>query len=402
MQIDINVALTLVIAILVLLVGRLLISRIAFLRTYSIPEPVIGGLIVAVILTAARTLFDARISFDMALQTPFQLAFFSTIGLSADVRMLAVGGRKLVVFAIVVSIFLVVQNAVGVAGALAFDLNPLIGLLTGSITLTGGHGTGVAYGKLFGEINNLQGAMEVAMAAATFGLVSGGLLAGPVAHFLVTRYRLKGAADADEVAVPGELAPDERRRLSPESFIETLLLIVVCVAIGGLLASYVKIPGITLPAFIWCLFVGIIVRNVFSLTRIYTVDANTLELLGTVSLSLFLAMALMALRLWELVSLAGPMLVILALQVVAMALFAVFVTFVAMGRTYDAAVLAAGHIGFALGATSTAIASMQAITSRYGHSPLAFLLVPVTGAFLIDIINALLLQGFLTLPWFGF
>lgn len=402
MQIDVNVALTLVIAILVLLVGRLLISRIGVLRTYSIPEPVIGGLIVAVILTAARALLDARITFDMALQTPFQLAFFSTIGLSADVRMLAVGGRKLVVFAIVVSIFLIVQNAVGVAAALALDLNPLIGLLTGSITLTGGHGTGVAYGKLFGEINNLQGAMEVAMAAATFGLVTGGLLAGPVAHFLVSRYKLKGQSDTADLAVPGELGPDEGRRLSPESFIETLLLIVACVAIGGLLGSLVKIPGITLPAFIWCLFVGIVIRNIFSLTRIYTIDANTLELLGTVSLSLFLAMALMALRLWELVSLAGPMLFILVLQVVAMAIYAVFVTFVAMGRTYDAAVLAAGHIGFALGATSTAIASMQAITSRYGHSPLAFLLVPVTGAFLIDIINALLLQGFLTLPWFGF
>ena len=402
MQIDVNVALTLVIAILVLLVGRLLISHIAFLRTYSIPEPVIGGLIVAVVLTTVRALFDARVTFDMALQTPFQLAFFSTIGLSADVRMLAVGGRKLVVFAVVVSIFLIVQNAVGVAAALALDLNPLIGLLTGSITLTGGHGTGVAYGKLFGEVNNLQGAMEVAMAAATFGLVTGGLLAGPVAHFLVSRYKLKGQGDAEDMAVPGELGPDEGRRLSPESFIETLLLIVVCVAIGGLLGSLVKIPGITLPAFIWCLFVGIVIRNIFSLTRVYTIDANTLELLGTVSLSLFLAMALMALRLWELVSLAGPMLLILVLQVVAMAIYAVLVTFVAMGRTYDAAVLAAGHIGFALGATSTAIASMQAITSRYGHSPLAFLLVPVTGAFLIDIINALLLQGFLTLPWFGF
>jgi ESS family glutamate:Na+ symporter len=402
MQIDVNVALTLVIAILVLLAGRFLISRISFLRTYSIPEPVIGGLIVAVVLTAARALLDARISFDMALQTPFQLAFFSTIGLSADVRMLAVGGRKLVVFAIVVSIFLVVQNAVGVAAALALDLNPLIGLLTGSITLTGGHGTGVAYGKLFGEVNNLQGAMEVAMAAATFGLVTGGLLAGPVAHFLVSRYKLKGQSDAEDFAVPGELGPDEGRRLSPESFIETLLLIVVCVAIGGLLAALVKIPGITLPAFIWCLFVGIVIRNIFSFTRVYTIDSNTLELLGTVSLSLFLAMALMALRLWELVSLAGPMLFILALQVIVMAIYAVLVTFVAMGRTYDAAVLAAGHIGFALGATSTAIASMQAITSRYGHSPLAFLLVPVTGAFLIDIINALLLQGFLTLPWFGF
>ncbi len=402
MQIDVNAPLTLVIAILVLLIGRLLVSNIRFLRTYSIPEPVIGGLIVAGLLTAARAFVDTRVSFDMALQTPFQLAFFSTIGLSADVRMLAVGGRKLVVFAILVSVFLVVQNAVGLAGALAFDLSPTMGLLAGSTTLSGGHGTGVAYGKLFGEVNNLQGAMEVAMASATFGLVAGGILAGPVAHVLISRYKLRGDPDAEDMAIPGEIAPEERRPLSPESFLETVLLIMVSVGVGGLLSALVKIPGITLPAFVWCLFVGIVIRNIFSFTHLYKVDANTLELLGTVSLSLFLAMALMALRLWELVGLAGPMLGILTLQLVAIVLYATFVTFVVMGRNYDAAVLAAGHIGFGLGATSTAIASMQAITSRYGHSPLAFLLVPVTGAFLIDIANALLLQGFLSLPWFGF
>jgi ESS family glutamate:Na+ symporter len=345
---------------------------------------------------------DTRVVFDMALQTPMQLAFFSTVGLSADARMLMVGGRKLVVFVIVVTVFLVVQNAVGVAAAIGLDLNPLLGLMAGSITLTGGHGTGAAWAKVFGEVNNIQGAMEVAMACATFGLILGGVVAGPVAHFLITRYKLRGEADTAEIAAPGEIGPDERRPLSPESLIETVLLIMVCLALGGLLAAFVKIPGITLPTFVWCLFVGIILRNLFSLTGIYKVDADTIELLGTVSLSLFLAMALMALRLWELVSLALPILIILVLQAVAMILFAVLVTFTVMGRNYDAAVLAAGHIGFALGATSTAIANMQAITNRYGHSRLAFLLVPVTGAFLVDITNALLLQGFLTLPWFGF
>lgn len=402
MQIDVNVALTLVVAILVLLIGRLFIAHSNFLRTFSIPEPVIGGLIIAGLLTAARAFLDVRITFDMTLQTPFQLAFFSTIGLAADARMLMVGGRKLVVFALVVMLFLVVQNAVGVAAALSLDLSPMLGLLAGSATLSGGHGTGVAYGKLFGEVNNLQAAMEVAMASATFGLVAGGTLAGPVAHLLISRFKLKGEADAPDTATPGEVGPNERRPLSPESLLETMLLIMACVAAGGLLSAVVKLPGITLPTFVWCLFTGIVIRNVIGFTRVYTVDSTTLDLLGTVSLSLFLAMALMGLRLWELVSLAGPMVIILALQTVVVVIYAVCVTFVVMGRTYDAAVLAAGHIGFALGATSTAIASMQAITSRHGHSPLAFLLVPITGAFLIDIANALLLQGFLTLPWFGF
>ena len=401
MQIDIEVGLTLVISILVLLVGRFVIGRVEFLRTYSIPEPVVGGLIVALLLTAARVFADTQIVFDMALQTPMQLAFFSTVGLSADARMLLVGGRKLVVFVIVVTVFLVVQNAVGVAAALGLDLNPLMGLLAGSITLTGGHGTGAAWAKVYGEVNNIQGAMEVAMACATFGLILGGVVAGPVAHFLITRYKLRGEADTTEIAAPGELAPEERRPLSPESLIETVLLIMLCVAVGSLLAAHVEIPGITLPTFVWCLFVGIVLCNLFSLTGIYKVDSDTIELLGTVCLSLFLAMALMALRLWELVSLALPILIILVLQAVAMILFAILVTFTVMGRNYDAAVLAAGHIGFALGATSTAIANMQAITNRYGHSRLAFLLVPVTGAFLVDITNALLLQGFMSLPLFG-
>lgn len=211
MEIDVNVALTLVIAIFVLLMGRLLVSNARFLRTYSIPEPAIGGLIVAAILTAARTLLGARITFDMAVQTPFQLAFFSTIGLSADARMMTVGGRKLVVFAVVVTLFLVVHNAVGIAAALSLDLNPMLGLLAGSTTLSGGHGTGIGNGKLFGEINNLQGAMEVAMASATFGLVMGGILAGPVAHLLISRYHLKGHPDMLGTGVPGEIAPEERR-----------------------------------------------------------------------------------------------------------------------------------------------------------------------------------------------
>ena len=402
MKLEIDVVSTLVAAIVVLLIGRVVISKVGFLQRYNIPEPVVGGLIAALIITALRFGAGMEIIFDMALQTPMQLAFFSTVGLSADARMLMVGGRKLVVFVIVVTVFLVVQNAVGVAAAIGLDLNPLLGLMAGSITLTGGHGTGAAWAKVFGEVNNIQGAMEVAMACATFGLILGGVVAGPVAHFLITRYKLRGEADTAEIAAPGEIGPDERRPLSPESLIETVLLIMVCLALGGLLAAFVKIPGITLPTFVWCLFVGIILRNLFSLTGIYKVDADTIELLGTVSLSLFLAMALMALRLWELVSLALPILIILVLQAVAMILFAVLVTFTVMGRNYDAAVLAAGHIGFALGATSTAIANMQAITNRYGHSRLAFLLVPVTGAFLVDITNALLLQGFLTLPWFGF
>ena len=405
MQLDVNVVLTLVAAIVVLLIGRLIVSRVALLNKYSIPDPVVGGLIAAIVITALRFGADLQIVFDMSLQSTLLLAFFSTIGLSADVRTLLKGGARLVVLLVVVTVFLFLQNALGVAAAIGLDMSPLFGLLAGSVTMSGGHGTGAAYGKLFGEVNNLQGAMEVAMAAATFGLVMGGIVGGPVAERLIVKHRLRGAvrpAPRPELTAPGELGPQERRPLSPESFFETVALILFCVGVGSLIATWVTIPWFTLPTFVWCLLTGIVVCNVFSLTRIYRIDIATLELLGTVCLSLFLAMALMALKLWELVGLALPILAILAVQTVLIVSYATYVTFPAMGRNYDAAVIAAGHCGFGLGATPTAIANMQAVTGRHGHSPLAFLLVPIIGAFLIDITNALVIQAYLALPQIGF
>jgi ESS family glutamate:Na+ symporter len=402
MQVEINLALTVVAAILVLLVGRALIAHIGVLRVYSIPEPVVGGLVVALLLTAARAGSGLEATFDLSAQTPLLLTFFSTIGLGADLRTLSKGGRKLVLLLGAVVLALLLQNGLGVAVAMALDLHPQMGILGGSATLSGGHGTGAAYGKLFGEVSNLQGAVEVAMACATFGLVLGGILGGPVAEWLIRRHNLAPTAGALGELGTGSLGADERRPLSPESLIETILILVTCLGIGGLLAEHVSIPGLTLPTFVWCLFTGIVLRNVLGLSGLYRIDGPTVELIGTVCLSLFLAMALMSLRLWELVSLALPILVILAAQSLLVVVLAVTVTFRLMGRDYDAAVIAAGQCGFQLGATPTAIANMQAITTRHGPSPLAFLLVPVIGAFLIDIINALVIQGFLALPWFGF
>jgi ESS family glutamate:Na+ symporter len=402
MQVEINLALTVVAAILVLLVGRALIAQIRVLRVYSIPEPVVGGLVVALLLTAARAGGGLEASFDLSAQTPLLLTFFATIGLGADLRTLAKGGRKLVLLLGAVVVALLLQNGLGVAVAMALDLHPQMGILGGSATLSGGHGTGAAYGKLFGEVSNLQGAVEVAMACATFGLVLGGILGGPVAEWLIRRHNLAPTAGALGELGTGSLGADERRPLSPESLIETILILVTCLGIGGLLAEHVSIPGLTLPTFVWCLFTGIVLRNVLGLSGLYRIDGPTVELIGTVCLSLFLAMALMSLRLWELVSLALPILVILAAQSLLVVVLAVTLTFRLMGRDYDAAVIAAGQCGFQLGATPTAIANMQAITTRHGPSPLAFLLVPVIGAFLIDIINALVIQGYLALPWFGF
>jgi len=401
MQVEVSLALTAVAAILVLLAGRALIARVPVLQRYSIPEPVVGGLAAALLLTLAR-FGDFQVQFDTRAQAPLLLVFFSTIGLSAELRTLARGGRKLVILFAVVILALLLQNALGIAIARGLDLHPLMGLLGGSATLTGGHGTGAAYGKLFGEVNNLQGAVEVAMACATFGLVLGGILGGPTAQWLIRRHGLEPRADAAADQGPGSLRTDERRPLSPESLMETVLLLMLCLGVGTLLAETVQIPGLKLPTFVWCLLTGIVLRNTLGLRGFYRVDGPTVELLGTVCLSLFLAMALMSLRLWELVSLALPILVLLSLQALLVVVLAVTLTFRVLGADYDAAVIAAGQCGFQLGATPTAIANMQAITNRYGPSPLAFLLVPIIGAFLIDITNALVIQGFLALPWFGF
>ncbi|GEO36425.1 ESS family glutamate:Na+ symporter [Skermanella aerolata] len=402
MKLEIDVVSTLVAAIVVLLIGRVVISKVGFLQRYNIPEPVVGGLLAALVITALRFGGGMEITFDMSLQTPLMLAFFATIGLSADVRTLMQGGRRVLIFFVVVAVMLVIQNAVGVAAALSLDMHPLTGLLAGSITMSGGHGTGAAYATRFGEDYNLQGAMEIAMACATFGLVLGGLIGGPLAQRLITRHGLTASADADKDGAPGELGGDERRTLSPESFLETLFMIVICVMIGTYLGQILKNDYLTLPAFVWTLFTGVILRNGLSLSGLRQVDTATIDLLGTVSLSLFLAMALIALRLWELVSLALPILIILGAQTVAIAFYVYFVTFRVMGSNYDAAVMSAGHCGFGMGATPTAIANMQAVAGRYGHSPQAFLIIPIVGAFLIDLANALVIQGYMSLPQLGF
>jgi ESS family glutamate:Na+ symporter len=399
-QLLLNPYLTLVAAALVLLLGRWLIGRVSFLRTYSIPEPVVGGLLVALLVTALRGL-DLHVSFDASLQSPLMLMFFASVGLSADARSLARGGAKVLVLLAVVAVMLVMQNVIGVGVAIAMDLNPLVGLLSGSIAMAGGHGTGAAWAARFAEEQNLSGALELAIASATFGLILGGLVGGPVARRLIERLppdrrRSVPGEGAETTSGPTGFAVDTR------SVIDTLLLMAICLAAGTFLAERLEGTAITLPAFVWTLFVGILLRNLLGLTNVYAVRDDAVGLMGGVALSVFLAMALMSLRLWQLVDLAVPIVLILFLQATAIALFASFVTFRVMGRDYDAAVIAAGQCGFGLGATPTAIANMQAITNRYGPSPQAFLLVPIVGAFLIDITNALVIQGFLALPVFGF
>ena len=394
MNLQFGVPASLASAALVLVVGRWLLSRVAVLRKYSIPEPVVGGLVAALLMWLLHA-GDVRLVFDTSLQPGLMLGFFATIGLGADARMLARGGKALLLFTACVVGMLAMQNVIGVGAALALGLDPLIGLIAGSVTMSGGHGTGAAWGQKFAETFGLVAAPGIALAAATFGLVMGGIIGGPVAHRLIERLRAAGAplGVTKAEALPHDAAAASGA-FTPQRLTVTILLIATSVALGTALSRLAENPTFTLPAFVWTLFVGAALRNALGLAKLHEIDGEALTFAGTVALSLFLAMALMSLRLWELAALALPMFVILALQAAGVVLFTTLVTFRVMGSNYEAAALVAGQCGFGLGATPTAIANMQAVSERYGYAPQAFILVPVVGAFLIDLANAIVISGF--------
>jgi len=405
--VQVNLLYTLVVALLVYFAGQLLVRRVGVLQRFSLPPPVVGGVLIAVILAMADGFAGTRVSFDMSLKDSLLIAFFTTVGLAADARMLVKGGSKLAIFLLVCTVFIVIQNAVGLAAAWAMDMHPVFGLFGGSVTLTGGHGTGAAYAARLGETMNLHSAMELTMAFATAGLVVGALMGGPLGVYLIQRHGLSGPAQAKAgKAKTGKAKATTQagaeQTVTAQTFLTALFIVLVCLAGGRLLANWMEGGGLILPDFLFALLLGVLIRNVASFTGFFRVDDRSIELIGGVSLSLFLVMALMAMKLLDLVSMAGPLLIILVLQVIAMAFYAVFVTFRVMGKDYDAAVMAAGHVGFGMSSTAAALAIMKAVTERTGVSPLAFLIVPMVGAFFIDIMNALIIQGFLALPAFGF
>ena len=423
MEVVMNGYYTMILATLVLLLGRYLVVKVKLLSDFNIPEPVAGGLVAGILVFLLNVLFGLTFKFEQQLQTAFMLMFFSSIGLSADFSRLKAGGKPLAVFLVVVAGFIVVQNMVGVSLAAALGLNPLIGLVTGSITLTGGHGTAGAWGPVLESKFGITGATTLGIATATFGLVAGGLIGGPVAKHLLKKMRHEKLppptrqTEVEAVAAAQSLystrhteagdtpdaamfdKPDEIRLITASSTIETLALFAACMAFAGLMTTAAKGTVFELPTFVWALGGGVVIRNV--LTNFFQFDMfdRAIDVFGNASLSLFLAMALLSLRLWELTDLALPVMVILAAQTGVMMLYATWVTFRVMGANYDAAVLAAGHCGFGMGATPTAIANMQAVTDRYGASYKAFLIVPMVGAFFVDLVNAAVLQLFTQLPF---
>ena len=399
MQLELDLITTILLAMLVLFGGRWLVAHVGLLKRFSIPAPVVGGGIVAILLAFGDGLGGLKLSFNMAMKDSLLLMFFTTVGLAADARMLAKGGVRLLVFLAISAVLVVSQNLVGIAAALAFDLHPAIGLFGGSITLVGGHGTGAAYAGRLGDTMNIQGVMELAMAAATAGLVMGAVLGGPITEYLIKRHKLAGPAQKSADEERSEAAADE---VTSASLINVLFVILACLAGGKALAKMVETTGFIMPDFVFCLLLGVVIRNALPLAKPLKLSDRTVEVVGEVALSLFLVMALMTMKLLDLANLAGPLLVILALQALLMVAFSVFITYNVMGRNYDAAVISGGQVGFGLSSTACALAIMKAVTGRHGASAVAFLIVPMVGAFFIDVLNAMVIQGSLALPLFGF
>ena len=390
------------IAISVLSLGHFINSKIGVFKKYNIPEPIVGGLIVAFSITLLH-FQGVSIEFSLPLQNTFMLMFFSTVGLAANYTQLVKGGAKVFLFLAVASFYILIQNAVGVGLASAMGLDPLLGLIAGSITLSGGHGTGAAWSQTFAENYNLN-TMELAMASATFGLIMGGLIGSPIAQKLIQKHKLESEYGTDvdtHTRFPELITYNDREedKITAKKVVEMLFILLVCVAGSQYLSQFVSSFGIAwlnIPDFVYALFIGVFITNVFEITKVRKIDTETVDILGTVSLSLFLAMALMSLKLWNIFDLAIPFLVILTIQTIVLALFSYFITFRIMGSNYDAAVMVGGHCGFGLGATPTAVMNMGSLVSRFGPSPQAFMVVPIVGAFFIDITNLIILQAYIS------
>ncbi|CDY79369.1 Sodium/glutamate symporter [Caballeronia glathei] len=383
-------------AVVVLLIGTLVNRRVSLLSKYNIPDPITGGLLFAMLAALVMETAHFKVTIDQSIKPVLLLMFFAGVGLGADLRTLRRGGKALVIFLILLLPYIVVQNAVGIAMAKALDLHPIFGLVSGSITLVGGHGTGAAYAERFSEVNNLQSVMDLSMTVATLGLIVGGIIAGPVAQFLITRYRLRSEAKEAATDTAQEAAPP----IATVGAIGALAGIFAAVVISRWLAARFTGGSITIPAFLWCMMTGIAIRNLSPFIGLRFDDRAT-ELISNVCLSLFLVMTMMALDLIEVALSAGPFLVIIGMQIVFVILYVVFVCFRFMGRDYEAAVSSAAFIGFNMGSTATAMANMQAITAKHGPAPTSYLIAPLAGAFFVDLMNAFVLTLMLALPFMG-
>ena len=385
---------TLIIAILVLFLGKFLNKRVKFLREYNISEPVTGGVVASIVFGALYFFADTEFVFSLNQRDQLLIIFFTTIGLSSRFTTLIEGGKSLVILLICAVAYLFLQNLTGISVTSATGLDKVVGLIGGSVSLSGGHGTTIAWAPVFIDEYGISNAMEIGIACATFGLVLGGLIGGPIAKFLINRNNLQPTSKVEELSV-GIKHEEEDVNINYFNILNTMLVICIAIGLGIILNKLVTSFGAKLPMFVTCLFAGIVLTNTLPYIfkkMSWPTGTPSLALISELSLGLFLGMSLMSLQLWTLIDLAGPILILLVCQVVVITVFVLFIVFNLMGRDYDAAVMSAGYAGLALGATPTAIANMEAVTKKFGASPRAFIVVPLVGAFFIDIANAIIIK----------
>jgi ESS family glutamate:Na+ symporter len=387
---------TIMIAILVLFLGQAMNKKIRFLSRFNIPEPVSSGVVVAVVIAIYFLSTGKTISFDLFYRDILLIVFFTCVGLSSSFAELKQGGKPFFILLFLCSLLIFIQNSLGMGLATAMGINPAVGLMGGSISMVGGLGTSIAWGKVIAAEHGLPNAMEIGIACATMGLVMGSLSGGPIGEYLIRKHKLE--PKADNIATHVEVTHGEEVPVSEDSFIYTVFIIGIAVGMGMYLNQLLAKTSFRLPAYVTCMFSGIFLSNTIPLIfkkMDWPTRHASLNLISDLSLGLFLSMTLMSLQLWALVSAAAPILVIMAAQLLATSLFVIFVIFNAIRKDYDAAVICAGTMGFGLGATPNAIANMHAITGKYGYSPYAFIIVPLVGGFFLDLVNAVVIELFL-------
>jgi ESS family glutamate:Na+ symporter len=387
------------IGILVLFVGRRLNAAFKPLQEFSIPEPVTGGILFSLLIALVYVTTSIEIEFNLAARDVLLVYFFTTIGINASLKDLLKGGKPLIVLLAITIGYMILQNFTGISVAKLFGLDSAVGLLGGSVSLIGGHGTAIAWAPRIGEEFGIPNAMEIGIASATFGLILASLMGGPIAKFLITRYQLK--PNEDEQLDIGISNKEGNEKITSFDFLDAVFAIHICAIVGFILNEAISELGLQLPLFVTCLFAGIVITNLIpkSLPRItgtkWPSRKPAIALIADISLGTFLAMSLMSMQLWTLVDLAGPIFAILSAQFIVAVLVNLFIVFPAMGKTYDAAVVCSGFGGISLGSTPTAMANMSAVSQRYGNSHQAFIIVPLVCAFFIDLANALIIPYFL-------
>lgn len=381
---------TTALAVVLLLLGYMLRSKIEFFNKFCIPAPVIGGFAFALIALICKETGSVNFKFDTVLQSPFMVAFFTTVGLGGSLALMKKGGSALLIYLFSCWFIAIFQNAFGATLASIFGIHPALGVMAGAVSLEGGHGAAAAFGPTAEQLG-VKGATAVAIASATYGLIAGSLLGGPIAKFLIEKYNVAIAVGKGQYESFQEAIGDNQvdKELNSKSILQMLGLVLVVMVLGAWCSGKLKaLTGFVLPGYVGAMFVAIIFRNLNDSLKLVKFNNKAIDMIADVSIGIFLTMAMMTLRIWDLYDLALPLITILILQTVALALFAIFVMFRALGKDYDAVVIVAGLMGHGLGATPNAVANMSSVVERYKlMSHKAFLIVPLCGAVLIDLVG---------------